>query len=289
MTPSYPPPPGTHPSHAPPGWGAPPPPKKSGGVLRVVLILGTLMFGSCASYCGYIVYKSETPEGKRAAKEYEDQKKAAVAGFVEKAKRVHAIIPPTDAPDIACPAGTKTEYVPVADSLYFSVLLDGETGKARAEKLSQSDLIRNANSILVGSSFSTGILDAVLARSGVDAGPDLFRTEAADIEQIEEKRIVLYIDVGTLNAPDVQGSSFIGGDLDGALNVLDWKTEKVLCRTRITAASSAQISYGGGVRMKVMGIPSPSVGGSDFDDAVRKDFKTNVAAAIKASLKVIQH
>ena len=62
------------------------------------------------------------------------------------------------------------------------------------------------------------------------------------------------------NAGDHSG--FAAGTVSGAVSVVDWKDVRVICHGAFKAKSSDSISYGGGVRLKVGGIPMPSVGSS---------------------------
>ena len=79
----------------------------------------------------------------------------------------------------------------------------------------------------------------------------------------------------------------IKDETTGEAVVVDWKTSKVACHAPIAAKSSDDISYGGGVRFKVKGIPMPAVGKTDLDDAITKDFKKNVDASVRTALKGI--
>lgn len=55
----------------------------------------------------------------------------------------------------------------------------------------------------------------------------------------------------------------------------------------IHAQSSDEVSYGGGVQLKLHGIPTPTMGKTDLDEAVDKDFVKNLDAARKAALASI--
>jgi hypothetical protein len=253
---------------------------KTSNFIPIVLGIACVVFGSCGVWFAYAVYEASTPEGKRAAKEDDDKRNAALDGFIGKWAAVRDGLPETDSVATKCPAGTSTKLAPVVDSFFFDSLLeDGRGDGGRTLRTSGDELDRD-------SLFSDSILDAELARAGQDAGPLVFANSFAttNIDLLAKKPIVLVIDVDSFEPPKEDADGYAGGDLEGSLDVVDYLTNKTICNAPISAKSSDTISYGGGMQLTFHGIPSPTVGKTDVDDALSKDFKKNVEAATKASL-----
>ena len=267
-----------------PPYGPPvqqrPTPQKSSNFIPIVLGVACLVFGACGISIGYAFYRASTPEGKKEAKELDDKTNTTLDDFVVKMAHVRSQLPALDDPPVACPAGTKTVLAPVVDTFFFDALQDGRTDAARVARQNGAGALRD------DTYFSDSVLDAELARAGIDAGPMIFKTSFAtsNIEQLATKPIVLVIDVDAFTPPTTDASGFVGGQLDGALDVVDWATDKTICHAPISAKSSDSINYGGGMQLKFHGIPSPTIGKTDLDDAVEKDFEKNVKAATKTAL-----
>jgi hypothetical protein len=259
-----------------------PPKQKTSSFIPIVLGVACLFFGSCGIWLGYIFYEASTPEGKRAAKDLDEKNNATLDGFTAKMALVRAGLPAIDSPSVTCPAGTDVTLAPIVDSFFFDSLEDGRGDAGRVERKKGDELTRD-------SLFSDSILDAELARAGLDAGPLVFANSfaTANIETLSKKPVVLVIDVDTFDAPKTESTGFIGGDLEGALDVVDWSTGKTICNAPISAKSSDGITYGGGMQLKFHGIPSPTVGKTDLEDALAKDFEKNVEAATKSALASI--
>jgi hypothetical protein len=264
------------------------PPKKSRFWL-IVSVLAMTMFGSCASWCGYGIYQAQTPEGKRETKEREDRQSKELEDLVATAKQVRAALPAENAPDVACPSGHPIPSglsARVVDSYYLDALLSQASAKDKTtdmlvemkDELAASNMIRSKP-------FSDAIFTEQRVKNGGDAG--LFGTFGAttDIETIGSSTEVVVVRVDEMATPTVEGSSFTGGELTGSAALVDWKTAKVVCHHAFTAASSNEVKFGGGVRLKMHGIPGPAVGGTDFEEAVKKDFRTNVEAAWTTALR----
>ncbi|MEO7113518.1 MAG: hypothetical protein ABI183_23975 [Polyangiaceae bacterium] len=254
--------------------------QKSSNFIPIVLGVACVVFGSCGVLFAYAVYEAGTPEGKRVAKEDDEKRNAALDGFIAKWTAVRDGLPQTDSVATKCPAGTSTKLAPVVDSFFLESLLeDGRGDGGRIFRTSGEELNRD-------SLFSDSILDAELARAGQDAGPLVFANSFAtsNIELLSKKPTVLVIDVDSFEAPKEDADGYAGGDLQGSLDVVDWLTNKTICNAPISAKSSDTISYGGGMQLTFHGIPSPTVGKTDVDEALSKDFKKNVEVALKASL-----
>jgi hypothetical protein len=263
------------------------PPKKSRFWL-IVSVLTMTLFGSCASFCGYEIYQAQTPEGKRETQERELRQGTELQELVATAKTVRAALPAVDAPDVACPSGHALPsglLVRVVDTYYLDALA------AQAAKTDKSDVTVEMKDELAASTmirskpFSDSIFAEQRVKNGGDAG--IFGTFGAttDVETIAKSTEVIVIRVDEMASPTVEGSSFTGGELTGSAALVDWKTAKVLCHHRFTAVSSNEVKFGGGVRLKMHGIPGPAVGGTDFEEAVKKDFRANVEAAWTAALR----
>jgi len=235
--------------------------------------------------CGYAVYRAQTPEAKLAAKQEKAQQEADLDAFVAKLRRIRASLP-RDASLVRCPtAGTHALTAPMVDSLWLGLLLDDRRA-GRSEDVARWPLL-HPSGLLAMNDFSDDILNAETLRRGGDAG--LFgnlvpgQAELA-IGRINEKASVVMLSVDEMHAPLVDAKAFTGGSLAGAVAVVDWKTEKVLCHGPVEAESSGEISYGGGVRLKLGGLPVGTVGSTERVAAVRKDFQANVQAAISMAL-----
>lgn len=255
------------------------PKPKSSNFIPIVLGVACVVFGSCGVWFAYAVYEAGTPEGKRAAKEDDDKRNAALDGFAAKWAAIRDGLPETDSVAAKCPAGTNVKLAPVVDSFFIESLLDDGRDGGRIERTSGDELNRD-------SLFSDSILDAELAHAGVDAGPLVFANSFAtsNMEELGKKPIVLVIDVDSFDAPKDDTDGYVGGDLEGSLDVVDSLTNKTICNAPISAKSSDTVSYGGGMQLTFHGIPSPTVGKTDVDEALSKDFKKNMEAAVKASL-----
>lgn len=266
----------------PPQFERAPQAAKSSKLIPILLTFCVLVVGSCGAVFGYAVYRSGTPEGKREAKELDDKNNTTLDGFVVKMAHVREGLPAVDSPAENCPAGTKTTLAPMVDRFFFDSL-SNERGDAGLVARQDGDVL-NRDSL-----FSDSILDAELIRAGVDAGPQIFSVSFAvsNIENLDKDPIVLVIDVDTFDAPTTDSTGFTGGELDGSLDVVDWKTEKTICHAPIKVESSDNIEYGGGMQLKFHGIPSPTIGKTDLDKAILKDFEKNVETQTKASLASI--
>ena len=257
-------------------YGYPPPqrpqPRKS-NALVVILAIFAGLFGSCLSVCGYYAIKAQTPAGKRAAKEEHDRQRAALEAYVAKLGRIRDA-----STDASAAAGCKVmrfpHDAPRVDSYYLAALIDGDASNLAASKL------------LRGSPFSQSILDAWTVEHGGDAGA--FSSFAlgqgsVDVAALDREPVVLFLRVDAMTAPSVSGSSFVGGSVHGVASAVDWKTEKPLCSARLDVESSDEVSYGGGTKIKVHGIPVGTVGKKDLEEAVAKDFKKNLESALDAA------
>jgi hypothetical protein len=256
-----------------------PPKLKTSNFIPIFLGVSFLFVGSCGAWLAYAVHQAQTPEGKRAAKEADEKNATTLDGFVTKMDHVRAGLPPRDAPAVNCAAGTKTTLAPVVDTFFFDSLHDGRTDAENAVR--QDGDVLNRDSL-----FSDSILDAELIRAGIDAGPQIFSTSfaVANIDSLSKDPIVLVLDVDTFDAPATDSTGFIGGELEGSLDVVDWKTDKTICNTPISVKSSDNIEYGGGMKLTFHGIPSPTIGKTDLDKAIAKDFEKNVEAQTKIAL-----
>lgn len=271
-----------------------PPPKKKYTWLWILLGGLTLSFGSCASYCGYALYQAQTPAGKKETKEREEHELAQLNGFVAKLGRLRAVLPTEGDPELKCPTGTLTKGAPILDSFFLDTVLgdDGDDEAGPGDPFGdvadgKDDGRAAASKLLRDGIFSDSIPKAIVTKNGGDAGSFAMFSlggAALDIERIDKQLLVVILRVDDMVMPEASGDSFSGGDLMGAAVVVDWKTEKLVCHTAVTAKSSDDINYGGGVRFKVKGIPMPSVGKTDLDEAITKDFKRNVDISIRAAL-----
>jgi hypothetical protein len=286
---SYPPPPGQWPPHHPgqPPYGSmypgPPPSKKSPFLLAVIVVL-VMGFGSCVSWCGYEMYKAQTPEGKRAIAEEEAKDEANLAQMIEKLGRVRKNLPSKIEGETRCAAKAQG-YPPTVDTIWLDAL-----GRPEAEwdrpNLAALDKVRYWT-------FSERILrraapaaDADAGTAKLDAGFELL-TARSDAKTIANNQQLFVLVAEEMAAPVVSGTDWTGGIVTGGLVVIDLATEKPLCQAPLTAESSQSIKYGGGVRIKVRGIPSPTVGDTDLKQAVEKDFTKNVENAVAAAAKRI--
>ena len=259
-----------------------PPPKKGGSFIVYWLAGSCLLIASCAAYCGYAVYESGTPEGKKAAKDLDDKNNATLDGFATKLSDVYVALPDVDAPAERCPSDTKIGTAPVVDTFFIQAVAESRADAAALVREPKSELLRTAD-------FSDSILDAEAQRGGIDAGLALVTTSfgTSGIEIVGKNPYVVVFDVDSFDAPSADSSGWEAGAVSGALDVVEWSSGKTICHVPITAQSSDEITYGGGMQLKFHGIPSPTVGKTDLDEAVDKDFTKNVEAARKAALASI--
>lgn len=265
-------------SQHPPPYG--PPPKKSSKALIIVIALVTVTFGSCASWCGYQFYKAQTPEGQRAYAEEKAKDEANLVQVIEKLGRIRKNLPTKLDAEVRC--AKKTDgFTATVDSVWLDTLGKPEAEWDR-ENLAAFEKLRWQD-------FSDRML--IRAAEGPDAGTAdagiHFFTAALDAKQIADRKQMYVLAVDTMTAPLVSGQDWAGGSVKGALVVVDYATEKPLCQTPISAENSAQVSVGGGVRIKVRGIPSPTMGDTGLKEAVEKDFTKNVETALREGAKRI--
>jgi len=244
------------------------------GCLGTVALLMVAFF----AWLGYAVYHAGTPEGQREIAESHKQDQAEIEAFVGRVKKIAAVLPQRGTADAACPAGTKARFVPVVDSLYLTAVVNDLDPKDRSDRLAKSKLLRD------GLSFPESILDAVRG-TGKDEDSGFGATWGlSSIKTLDDKPLVVVVRVDAFDLPRVAEGSFVAGSLAGSAVVVDWKGERALCHGVFEAKSSEQISYGGGVRLKVGGIPMPAVGGSDAQEALNKDLKENASSEIGKAL-----
>lgn len=262
----------------------PPAPKKKRPILIAVLVVFCLGMGSCVSWCGYEIYKAQTPEGKREIAAQEKKDEATLAAYIDMLGRVRKNIPAAVTSDTRCPAKLPGYLPPpIVDSIYLDAV--GRPKSEWGEQLAGLEKVRS-------SSFSERILTRAAEGPRAAGAPKEdagfnFYTATADATTLSERKQLYVIVVDELTTPIVAGSDWTGGSLSGGVVVYDVATEKPLCQATLTAGSSASISYGGGVRIKVRGIPSPKVGDTDLVDAVAKDFTKNVETAVREAAKRI--
>lgn len=259
-----------------------PTPQNTSNFIPYFLGFCVLLTGSCGAGLAYLVYRSETPEGKKEAKELDEKNAKTLDDFAQKMRRVRDGLPPVDAEAEKCANPVDGALAPVVDTFFFASLEEGRDDAGRFARQDGDILVRD-------SLFSDSILDAELERAGIDAGPSLFSTPfaTANIESLSRKPIVLVLDVDELTPPSADSSGWSQGELSGAVDVVDWSSDKTICHVPITAKSSDTVSFGGGVQLKFHGIPSPTIGKTDLDEAVDKDFEANLKAAVKSSLASI--
>jgi hypothetical protein len=276
------------PSHAPYGaygpgpYGSAPPPKKRKHPIAIALVAALCIgMGSCVSWCGYEMYKAQTPEGKREIAAQEKKDEATLASYIDMLEHVRKNIPAKVENDTRCAAKLPGFLPPpIVDSIYLDTV-----GRPKTEWEADLAALEKVRS----SSFS----DRILLRAATGAVPKAadagleFYTATTDAKTLADYKQLYVIVVDEVIAPIVSGSDWTGGSLVGGLVVYDVATQKPLCQTPINAASSASISYGGGVRIKVRGIPTPTVGDTGLVDAVAKDFKKNVETAVREGAKRI--
>ena len=257
-------------------------PQKSSNFIPIFLGLAFVTLGSCGAGFAYLVYRSETPEGKKEAKENDEKNAKTLDDFADKMKRVRNGLPPVDAAAEKCANPVDTVLAPIVDTFFFASLEDGRTDAGRIERQDGDVLLRD-------SLFSDSILDAELDRAGIDAGPTLFSVAfaAGNIETLSKRPVVLVLDVDELTPPSADSAGWTQGELSGSVDVIDWASEKTICHAPIAAKSSDSVSYGGGMQLKFHGIPSPTIGKTDLDEAVDKDFEANLKAAMKSTLASI--
>jgi hypothetical protein len=244
---------------------------KSSLFVPVVLSAAALFFGSCAAFVGYAVYEAQTPEGKAkiAAQEKKDHDDMAAATAVLAAAL--RAVPAPDAQALACPAGTDATRAPVVDVAYLRRVVDGAADPTLE---AQSDALESVR--------DTIFAPPLLALHDAGTSPKLGRYAAS---KLLESSLLVVLDLTSLEPARVSSGEFEGGALEGRVVVVDRASGRALCHASVSAESSPSVEYGGGVRLKVRGVPTPAMGKKSLEDAVAKDFATNVKAAVDASLR----
>lgn len=167
-----------------------------------------------------------------------------------------------------CPA--KLDDVPVIDYYTLDALArDGKTYNVSRMIISDpfQDLAPAKAKLSSDAGYSSSIEKGANAVDKLDTSPHL---------------VVLWID--KLKMPKVTDDGFSAGSLDGRAFVFDTKTEKIVCGKQVSAQSSDTIQTGGGMKIKVKGVPLGTVGGTSATEAVEADFKANLARALRTAL-----
>lgn len=277
--PSFGPQPGYAPAHA--SWA---PPGHRGGAKRSKLATFLIAFAclwaaSCATMFGVSAYVSQTPEWKRQRADEAAKEEGDLMAAIAKLERVNAALPSAVRSDVACPSAVASG-APIVEAPYLQAL-----GTAKAD-WPQREL--DALSGLRSSTFTDGLLERASARFETGAARDSQPfVSMNDVRSLMARSHVKVVIVEALVAPEVLSDEWAPGVLHGGLVVVDMATERPICQAVISAESSEDISYGGGVRLRVKGIPTPAIGKTGLADAVRKDFLKNVRGAVAAGARRI--
>jgi hypothetical protein len=228
----------------------------------------------------YAVYRSQTPEGKAEAAAHDRKLRDEARSALEMLAAIQAALPTDEqlAAKLECPLGTDASRAPVVDTAYLSRAVGGPA--------TEEDAFAAVAGARSSTPFSVSLLERI----------DEVRNNAAslgisgasyDVEKLLEAKTIVVLDVAEFSAPRVENGSFEGGELSGQVIVVDRASRRAICHAPVSAQSSESVEYGGGVRLKVKGIPTPAMGKKSLDDAVAKDFTRNLKTAIGGSLREI--
>jgi hypothetical protein len=200
---------------------------------------------------------------------------AALEAFVADAKRVGAAVRAAGAGDAQCPTNVQASSSPVVDMSYLDAI-------ASPDRPREETSLRVSAFVRSGATFGDDIPAAVAAAKG---GAPM--ASGLKLPELGPTELVVVTTVAQAKLPVVTQEAFTGGELVGAIAVVEWKSGKVLCRAALAASSSDTVKFGGGATLRVGGIPGPTLGRTELDEAVNNDFKARISAAKVQSLKRI--
>lgn len=265
-----------HPS-APPYAYTPVARKKTSPAVIAFAILGSLLVTAFYGARFYLDYQASTPEGKAHAAAERAERRRTVLAASDALALVGASLP-RDGADVptTCPAGTKARHAPRVDSVFLSSLAPRNGAPLETDTIRALEDVR-------GYRFPSDLAsDVDVVRR--DANGDVGFGTKSKLEGTLEEAILVVLAVDAITLPKVDGDAYELGEVDGRVIVFDRAHNRTLCQSPIHAESSETVKYGGGVRLKVRGIPTPAVGKKGLGEAVSKDFAKNVSAAMDAAL-----
>lgn len=272
-------------NYAPPPHGSFPPqampprrPEKSKSSAPAWIALGGFAFlcASAAGLFGYLMLRAQTPEGKAEIAAARAKELAVVEDAVQMLANMSTKLPAHDDGEMKCAQKVPLLFATRVDSAYLRLV----AGDAAARAL--SDDLSFFRSLEVGRDLLTAA-DALRAGKAREPG-----FASANAKRIVQDGPLEILAVDTWRAPVVEGGEFQGGEMFGQVVLFDRATRQVLCHAPVHAVSSESVDYGGGVRFRVKGIPTPKVGGSgSLAEAVKKDFQKNVEADMTRALRAI--